>query len=69
MRVDETEKVLNYGGLRLISNFMTSQTGMQIIIIHIMPNISRSKVNQTMKFSQFIKYNVRNIFFEKSCRK
>ena len=69
MRVDETEKVLNDGGLRLISKFMTSQTGMQIIIIHIMPNISRSKVNQTMKFSQFIKYNVRNIFFEKSCRK
>ena len=31
-----------------------------------MPNISKSKGNQTMKFGQLIKYNMRNIFFEKS---
>ena len=34
------------------SEFMTSQTGKQIITIHILPNISRSKGNQTMKFRQ-----------------
>ena len=31
---------------------MTSQTGQQIITIHILPNISRSTDNQTMKFGQ-----------------
>ena len=33
---------------------MTSQTGQQIITIQILPNISRSKGNQTMKFGQLI---------------
>ena len=37
------------GKLRLISKFMTSQTGQKIISIHITPNISRSKSNQPMK--------------------
>ena len=45
---------------------MTSQTGQQIITIHILPNISRSKGNQTMKFGQSVEYNMRNIFLEKS---
>ena len=45
---------------------MTSQPGKQTIIIHTLPNISRSKGNQTMKFGQLIEYNTRNIFFEKS---
>ena len=31
-----------------------------------MANILRSKVNQTMKFGQFIEYNMRNIFLEQS---
>ena len=31
-----------------------------------MPNISKSKGSQTMKFDQLIEYNVRNIFLEKS---
>ena len=31
-----------------------------------MPNISRSKVNQAMKFGQLLEYNMRNIFVEKS---
>ena len=35
---------------------------------YILPNISRSKGNQTMKFGQLIEYNVRNIFLEKSYR-
>ena len=37
---------------RLISKFMASQSGQQIITIHILPNISRSKGNQTMTFLQ-----------------
>ena len=51
---------------RLISKLMTSQTGKQTIAICILRDISRSKNNQTMKFDKFIKYNVRNIFLEKS---
>ena len=34
--------------------------------MHILPNISRSKDNQTMEISQLIEYNMRNIFLEKS---
>ena len=46
---------------------MTSQPVKQTIAIHILPHISRSKVNQTMEFDQLIEYNIRNIsFFEKS---
>ena len=37
---------------------MTSQTGQQIIMIYLLPSISRSKDNQAMKFGQLIKYNV-----------
>ena len=48
---------------------MASQPGKQTIVIHILPNISRSKGNQTMKFGQFAEYNVRNIFLEKSYTK
>ena len=40
--------------LRLIPKFMTSQTGQQIMTIHILPNISRSKDNQTMKYGPLI---------------
>ena len=38
---------------------MTSQTGLQIITIQVLPNISRSKNNQAMKFVQLIEYNMR----------
>ena len=44
---------------------MTSQPGKQLISMHILPNISRSKSNQTTKFGQLIEYNMRNIFLEK----
>ena len=37
--------------------------------MHILPNISRNKGNQTMKFGQLIEYNMRNIFLEKSYTK
>ena len=49
---------------------MMSQAGQsgwtKIIAIHILPNILRGKGNQTMYFSQLIRYNMRNIFLEKS---
>ena len=48
---------------------MTSQPGLQTMAIHTLPNISRSKGNQTMKFGQLIEYNMRNIFVEKSYTK
>ena len=44
---------------------MTSQTGLQTITIHILPNISQSKGNQTMKFGQLIEYIKINIFPQK----
>ena len=46
-----------------------SQPWKQTIIVHILPNISRSKGNQAMKFGQLMEYNVRNIILQKSCRK
>ena len=41
---------------------MTSQPGQHTITVHILPNISRSKGNQTMKFGQVMEDNKRNIF-------
>ena len=48
---------------------MTSQSGYQTVAIHMFPNISRSQINQTMKFGRLIEYNMKNIFLEKSCTK
>ena len=48
---------------------MTSQPGQQIIAIHILPNISRSKDKQIMEFRQIIECNMGNIFLEKSYAK
>ena len=44
---------------------MTSQPGLQTITIHILPNISRSKSNETIKFGQSIEYNKIKFFFKK----
>ena len=44
---------------------MTSHPGLQTITIHILPKISQSKGNQTMKFGQLIEYNKRVIFLQK----
>ena len=55
--------------LTFISKCITSQTEQQIITIYILPNISRSKVNQTIKFGQLIEYNIRNIFLGKAYTK
>ena len=48
---------------------MTSQPGWQTIAIHILPNISQSKGNQTLKLDQLIEYIKRNIFLQKLCWK
>ena len=45
---------------RLISNFTTLQASQQTIVIHILPNILRSKGNQTMKFDQLRKCNMKH---------
>ena len=45
---------------------MTSQTEKQAIAMHTLPNVSRIKDNQTMKFSQLIEYDMRNTVLEKS---
>ena len=52
--------------IRLTSKFKTSQPGLQTIATHILPNISKSKSNHTMKFGQLI---TREIFFFKSYAK
>ena len=38
-------------------------------VIHILLNISKNKDNKTMKFTQLIEYNMRNIILEKSYTK
>ena len=43
---------------------MTCKLGNKIIAIHMLPNISRSKGNQTMKFDHLIEYDMKNIFLE-----
>ena len=54
--------------IRLISKFIMSRPGYQTIAIHILPNISKSKSNQTIKLGQLIEYKW-NIFTQKLCRK
>ena len=49
--------------IRLISKFMTSQTGLQTITIHVLPNISQSKGNRTIKCGQLIEYSQIKIKF------
>ena len=55
--------------IRLISKFMTSQPGKQTISIHILPNVSINKDNQTVKLGYSIEHNMRNILREKSYTK
>ena len=45
---------------------MTSQPGKETIGIHILPNILRSKGNQTMTCGQLTAYRMSNIFLGKS---
>ena len=54
----------------LISKFIMSFTGKQVVTTHMPPNISRSDDNKTiMQFGQLIEYNMRKIFLQKPCRK
>ena len=55
--------------IRLALKFMTSQPGLQTIAIHMLPNISQSKDNRTMKFGQLVEYNKINMFLQKLCGK
>ena len=55
--------------ISFILKVMMSQLGKKTISIHILPNISRTKGNQTIKFGQLRKCNTRNIFVEKSYAK
>ena len=45
---------------------MMPSTGNKIIIIYILPNISKSNGTQTMKIGQLMEHNVRNIYLSKS---
>ena len=47
----------------------STQPGEQTIAIHTLPNISRTKDIQAMRFGQLIEYNMTNIFVEKSYTK
>ena len=48
---------------------MTSQPGLQTIGIHILPNISQSEGNQTMKLDKLMEYNKKNLFLHILCQK
>ena len=54
-----------YGVIEWTTKVMTSQTGQQIITIQVLPNIAKSKANQTIKFSHLIEQNMRQNFLEK----
>ena len=45
---------------------MTSKLRQQTIGMHLLPNISRSKGNHTMKFGNLIEYEMGKIFLETS---
>ena len=44
---------------------MTLPPGQQTVAIHILPNISQSRGNKTMKFGQLIEYNKRTKIMQK----
>ena len=47
-----------------MKKLMTSQAGIKTNAIHILPKISNSKDNQTIKFDQLIEYIIRRTFLE-----
>ena len=48
-----------------ITKFFTSSTGKLLIItLRLLPNISRSKGNQTMKLGLLIEHDMRNVFLK-----
>ena len=48
---------------------MMSQSDFQTLAVHILPNISQSKCNETMKLGQLRECKKRNIFLQKLCGK
>ena len=48
---------------------MTPQVGQQLFIIHLLPDISKSKGNLAINFGQLIEYNARILFLQKSYKK
>ena len=48
----------------LTLKFMTSKPGVQTIAIDILPNISQSKGDRTMKFCWLIEHNKKNTFLK-----
>ena len=48
---------------------MTSQPGKQTTAIQTLPNISRIKGNQTMKFGGLIEYDMKSTLFKESYAK
>ena len=48
---------------------MTPQSGKKTNEKNILPNISRDKASQKIKFGHLTEYNLRNIFLEKSFTK
>ena len=42
----------------LPQKLFSSEAGQKTIVIHLLPNISRSKGNQAMKLGQLIEYNM-----------
>ena len=62
-----TQKNHSIRKIKLISKFMTPQCAKPAIAIQILPNNSRNKGTQTMKFAQLTDYNLRNNFLPKSC--
>ena len=48
---------------------MMSSTWKQMFTIHILPNISRGKSNQTMEIGQLIDCDMKNTFLQKLCKK
>ena len=63
--LDHVEKPLAWK-IRLVSTFMTSQTGWKTIVIHRFHKISKGKGNLAIIFGQLKWYNMWNIFMEKS---
>ena len=55
--------------IRLTTNLIMRQPDLQTTVIHILPNISHSKDNKTVKFGQLTEYNKENIFLQTLCEK
>ena len=53
------------GKIWLLSKFITTQPSRKTMAVHVLPNVSKSKDNETIKCGQLIEYNMRNTFVKK----